>query len=364
MSHAADEYTTVHRLAQRLERDIRLKGLGPGDPYLTATEAAQMLGCSRTLASRALFSLGERDLLIRRRGQGAVIGPAMQVDPKPRLAATLQTILVLEPLEMLEIGIMRIEALLPLVRRRFDQAMVHLLCLPQRGDVEYVRQIVEQSRKGDMRTAVIAISCARPVYAYLAECGLPTVVLGSLFPDLQPLLPSIDFDHYQAGQLLMACLAARGHRRVGLMLGDAGRPGTERLLNGVLAGMHAAGLSPTDLVTRFYPGTKEGCMAQLKDLLTMPDRPGALITDGGFIPWVSAVAAELGLSIPDQLDVSCLSYTHGTDALSGCPRVEPVESPEQVVSRVVETLWRRTEGLTLEENNVLIPLTCGELTAP
>ena len=84
MSTEALDYSTVHRLAKRLERDIRLKNLVAGDRYLTATEAAQMLGCSRTVASRALFLLAKRAVLIRRRGQGSMVGPAIQGEPCPR----------------------------------------------------------------------------------------------------------------------------------------------------------------------------------------------------------------------------------------------------------------------------------------
>ena len=61
-------------------------------------------------------------------------------------------------------------------------------------------QIVESRRQANERVGVIAFSCARSVYAYLADCGMPTVVLGSLYPDLRQSLPSVDLDYYEAGR--------------------------------------------------------------------------------------------------------------------------------------------------------------------
>jgi DNA-binding LacI/PurR family transcriptional regulator/DNA-binding transcriptional regulator YhcF (GntR family) len=359
MSPETLEFSAVHRLATKLERDIRLKSLSPGDRYLTAAEVAETLGVSRTVANRAMLLLAQRALLVRRRGQGTLIGPAMRVDSalnKPARTKSLQSVLLLEPAELLEIGMMGPEAMLPLVRRRFDQAAIHMLCLPPQEPLDYVKQIIERARQVGGGTGAIAISCPRSVYQYLAESGVPTVVFGSLYPDLRQVLPSVDFDYYEAGQLLVQCLAGRGHRRIGLLLGEAGRAGTEHLLNGVLAGIHAAGLSAADLVARFYPGSKEGFMAQVRDLLSMPDRPSGVITDGACVDWVNAAATELGLSIPEQLDICYLSYMRGVAGPLACPHLEPQESPDQVFTRVVEMLWRRSQGMPMEENNVVIPV--------
>jgi DNA-binding LacI/PurR family transcriptional regulator len=123
-----------------------------------------------------------------------------------------------------------------------------------------------------------------------------------------------------AGELLVQFLAARGHRRIGLLLGEAGRAGTEHLLNGVLAGIHAAGLSAADLVARFYPGSKDSFMAQVRDMLSMHDRPTGVITDSGYVDWLKVAAEELGLSIPEQVDLGCIGFTRCTEGLSGCPQ--------------------------------------------
>ena len=47
MDTSTHNISPVHRLAKRLEEDIRSRGLKIGDRYLTAHQAAEMLGVSR-----------------------------------------------------------------------------------------------------------------------------------------------------------------------------------------------------------------------------------------------------------------------------------------------------------------------------
>jgi DNA-binding LacI/PurR family transcriptional regulator/DNA-binding transcriptional regulator YhcF (GntR family) len=360
MSTETAEFSTVHQLAQRLERDIRIKSLAPGDRYLTASEAARMLGVSRTVADRALLLLAKRDMLVRRRGQGTLVGPVMQADSEaagqtPR--NLLQSVMLLTPSDMVGIGEIRADMLVPFIKQRFDQALVHMLYLPEHDVVDYVAQTVERSRQAGECLGVIAMSCTRPVYGYLAESEMPTVVIGSLYPDQRQSLPSIDFNHFQVGELLVRALASRGHKRLGLMLGGAGRAGTESLLNGVLSGMHDADLSPADLLPRFYPGNQEGFTAQLKSLLSMPDRPSAIIAGSKSVAsWIVAIAEEMGLSIPGQLDIGYLSETGDAIANLACPRVQPEQVADGILVQAVDMLWRKTQGIALDEPTVQIPV--------
>jgi LacI family transcriptional regulator len=354
------EYSTVHRLAKKMERDIRLRGLSPGDRYLTAVEAARNFGVSRTVANRAMFTLAKRGQLIRRRGHGTLIGPAMQMDPEnnqqPR-KRLLQSILLLETSDLIEIGVIRAEMMFPLLCRRFEHASLHLICLPEHDPARHVSHLIECSRQSGDRVGVIALSCTRPVYAYLADCGAPTVVIGSLYPDQREILPSVDFDYFEAGQLLVQSLVARGHQRLGLLLNSVGRAGSERLLNGVLAGMHAAGLSPADLTARFYPGNEQGFSAQVKGLLSMPNRPSAIIVGSEkMLRLVSTAAGDLGLSIPGQLDISYLSESSSVAKTLSCPCVQPQQSVDQMLGQVVEMLWQHAHGIPLSENTVTIPV--------
>ena len=67
----------VLALAERLERDIRRRGLAPGQKYLTGPESAQLLGTSVASANRALQRLAEQDIVVRRRKSGTFVGLAL-----------------------------------------------------------------------------------------------------------------------------------------------------------------------------------------------------------------------------------------------------------------------------------------------
>ena len=64
---------SAHRLAHRIEADIRSRGLRPGDQYLTAEKAGRALGVSTATASRAMKLMAERDMLIRYRNRGTFV---------------------------------------------------------------------------------------------------------------------------------------------------------------------------------------------------------------------------------------------------------------------------------------------------
>ena len=351
--------STVHRLAKRLERDIHVKSLSPGDPYLTATEAARMLGVSRSVADRAMLLLARRKLLVRRRGHGTEIGSAIRMDPamEVRHVKPLETVLLLEPSDQLKVTLMPSDVVFPLVRRQFHDAAVQQIYLPEQDTVAYVTKLVGRHRQAGERVGVVAMSCISPVYAYLANCGVPTVVVGSLYPDQRRVLPSININNYEAGQLLVKCLIARGHRRVGLLLGSPGRAGTEYFLNGVLAGIHAASPLPVALSTHFYLGNEDAFVAQMKELLSEPDRPTALIAGSETMAkWVSTIAADLGLSIPGELDVCYVGEGHGGIETLPCPYAESQKSVIQILTQAMEMLWQLSQGIPLKEHTVLVPV--------
>jgi DNA-binding LacI/PurR family transcriptional regulator len=355
------ESSTVHRLAKKLERDMHVKNLSPGDPYLSATQAARTLGVSRSVADRALLLLAKRDLLVRRAGQGTLVGSAMRVDPAmevPRMKQ-LQSVFLLEGPIATKTALIPPEMMLPQARHRFNQSAVHAVYLPQENTVEYVKQLVARGRSGGGRVGLIAKSCTRPVYDYFAECRVPTVVLGTLYADQREALPSIDLDYYEAGRLMVNSLAGRGHRRLGLFAGPAGRAGTENFINGILAGTHPAGISPAGLVMKFYPGSDKGFAAEARSVLAAPDHPTALLTQSETsAKWLSSFAAELGLSVPGDLDVSCVATE--SEGPVHCPCVRPQHSVDEIIAQAVEMLWRVMESVPLEEHTVAIPVSLCE----
>jgi DNA-binding LacI/PurR family transcriptional regulator len=351
--------SNVHRLANRLERDIHIKNLSPGDPYLTATEAARMLGVSRSVADRAMLLLVKKNLVVRRRGQGTQVGAAIRVDPamEVRHVKPLESVLLLQPSEQSKVSLLLADVVFPLVRRHFHNATVQWISLSEQDSVASATKLIDRHRQAGERVGVVAMSCIRPVYAYLAECGVPTVVLGSLYPDQQRILPSINIDHFQVGQLSVECLISRGHRRIAALLSAPGRAGTEYCLNGMLAAIHAVNPLPVALSTHSYLGSDAGFAAQVRQLLSAPDRPSGLILGSEVMAkWVRTIVADLGFSIPGQLDMCYLSESRvGIEGLP-CPYVEPQMPVLQILTQAMEMLWQLSQGIALEKNTVIVPV--------
>src|ERR1700733_10639073 len=96
-SRELKRYSTLQRWVALLLLDVRTRGLKPGEPYLTAERAAQLLGSSRATAHRAMSKLGEQQVLVARPGSGTFIGPKAPASPP----GTTLSLHVLMPLDSL-----------------------------------------------------------------------------------------------------------------------------------------------------------------------------------------------------------------------------------------------------------------------
>ena len=79
MSSTDTPTSSLHHLASRLEQDIRQRGLWAGDRYLTASEAAELLGVSTATAHRAMQVLAQRRMLVRHPSRGTFVGPHFEM---------------------------------------------------------------------------------------------------------------------------------------------------------------------------------------------------------------------------------------------------------------------------------------------
>ena len=204
MAGSTVDSSSLRGLAGRIERDIRSRGLVPGDRYLTSAEAGILLGVSAATAHRAMTILVDRQLLVRRRRSGTFVGPRAESWRAGRVQsvyvlATEQGTLELPPADLLIQGI----------RSAVAGAGIHFSFLPASGRVPLVRQLLETPLRTGELAGVVPVSCGREVYRFLAEHGVPTVVFGSLYAP-QERLSSIDADSREIGRLLVEHLVSGG----------------------------------------------------------------------------------------------------------------------------------------------------------
>ncbi len=319
--------------------DIRGRGLGVGDRYLTTDAVGLMLGVRKAVASKAVRSLAEKQILISRPGAGTFIGPGLGKDN----SSEVQTIYILLPAGDASGAHWAFQPYIMGIRSALPEVNVQFTFVPQNDPLPYVRELINAQRASGHFAGVVAVSCPPEVYRYLSELGIPAVVSGSLYSSKLP-LSSVDIDCRHSGRLLTEYLVDRGHRRMALLLTGVGRPGDNLFIDGISDALTAAGLPPNTLVQRSVRDDLVALQATVEDLLEGPDRPTAAITRGSpqAATVVSAVS-ELGMIVPDDLEV-VFDHTDETTHLidtSLYPRVETKSSFQEhaeMIGRILKEL--------------------------
>lgn len=343
-------------VARRIEGDIKARGLRSGERYLSVSDAAQMLGVSPATAHRAMDILVGKRLLVRQHGRGTFVGDAA---PKTRgpAAPRVRIVHILLPEEQEGVAPFPMaEPILQAVRRSGGGVNVQFDFVPAFRPIDYVRELVGATHDASQLAGVIPISCPRDVYSYLDELGVPMVVLGSLCPD-QARIPSVDADYFQVGKLLAGHMVGRKHRRMALFVVGEGRPGDHAFLDGISDVLTEAGMPHNALTVRIFPPRDfQAFRAQVKEMLSRPDRPdGVICGTSRLVGEVLAVAEGLGLKVPDDLDLVYYGEP-GSAAEAALVHVE-LTAPFNEVARVLaETLKRVAAGQAPEERRVVVPV--------
>lgn len=346
------DISTVHRVARRLEEDIQRRGLGPGDRYLTAYEAAEMFEISRPMAQRALKLLSDSQKLLRRCRLGTFVGPQMAAVSAPKM----QTMFVLGPEALRLLILDRYIDILKIVGDEIHCTNINYGFIPETEGVAYVRQLLASSIANGTVIGILAVSCPHEIYKFLADTGMPTAVYGSVYYDT-PNLPSLDLDNREAGRILTAHLTGRGHRRIAVLATNRGRPGDHDFIEGVTDALTTAGLPPNALILRIAPHTRDSCRHEVRRLLKSTNRPTGLIVRGEhMVSAAHAAVVDMGLDIPSQLDLvfQMVSPNALEDRLP-YPHASPKYSGEKS-ARLLAKMLVMPEGNQAESKRVIVPV--------
>lgn len=279
----------VKSSAEKIEQHIRACGYNSGDMYLSAKELSQLLGESEMTVQRAMAYLASRHILKRIPKTGTFIGDG--ISPKSEFSC----IHFFMPDECLsEPGLQQtlwsqtqgIRELLPNIAIQVD-------FVPRR-EVAYVKQIMQQA-KPSLAGAVLVLA-SRQMRAYLNESGIPTVVLGSVEPDLVN-LNWIAVNQFQIGQLLASYLLEKGHKRIATIMRDVWSVGEHLLHDGISDSLAKFKLAANALLIRSAPVETNAINELARSLLKEPAPPSGIICRTEFqADCVSQIAAECGMS--------------------------------------------------------------------
>ena len=171
----------VDALAERLVVDIRRRGLGVGDRYMTVEAVSQMLGVRRAVAGKAIRQLAYRGILIPKQRTGTFVGAGLKKEARSKI----RTVFVLLSAEDPSARHWSYQPFIAGIRSQIPEVNVQFTFVSESDPVEYVRELIDGARSLGQFAGIVAVSCPTEVYSLLAELRVPAVVFGSLYsPDL------------------------------------------------------------------------------------------------------------------------------------------------------------------------------------
>ena len=273
-------------LAVTLTLDIRDRGLWEGDRYYTTDEVAKTFGVSKETARKSMQVLAERNVLVRLRRRGTFVGAEAGQAKRNVNGETV----VLLPSQLPGTRLRTLNLFPAFLDQAIDTSNIRVHILPANHDISALRQLLEPALIADRLDGLVLTSRTREVHEYLADSGIPIVLLGTLDSGM-PDLPSVDIDYHESGRLLAECAAAQGHRHIIVQLAqDFG--GNHHFADGVAEALSAARLPPNSMKLRSFNGDLETTRANYRDLLGEKDRPTAVLADGIMLAEVAADAAR------------------------------------------------------------------------
>lgn len=142
---------------------------------------------------------------------------------------------------------------------------------------------------------------SRTLLAAMRGAGFPIVLIDRRAPAE---FDAVGVEHAQGIATAVSYLAALGHRRIAILSGEAGLYPARDRLAGYRAGMARAGIKLNERWVRAASFSPEAGYEQTRALLSLKERPTAIIAGGSsLLSGVMLAAQEAGLSVPGDLSV-------------------------------------------------------------
>ncbi|MFJ6831094.1 LacI family DNA-binding transcriptional regulator [Streptomyces sp. NPDC091209] len=234
-----------------------------------------------------------------------------------------------------------------------------LLIADPHDDPEHERTVVQLLHERRVDGMIIAPSATPDaLLRYLGRHDVPTVFLDRL---VSPPVGS-GFRHDQVCAentepmaALVAHLAERGHRRIGLVAGLPGLSTTTERITGYRHGLAHAGLPYDERLVAHGDSRTETAEEATHRLLSLGAPPGALVTaDNAMTIGALRALRERGLSVPDDLALCCFDDFSWADLFT--PRLTVIAQPaKEIGATAVHLLLERLASPQLESRTVRLP---------
>lgn len=342
----------VARLAERIERHAASRDLRPGDPYLTAAEAAGVFGVGRTTAHRAMKRLADRGVLVRRPRAGTFVGPNIRTssDTHMRRIHMIGTETHLLREHRLN------EAFLRGLRSSLPGVAVELNFRSGQDHVD-VQRIAREAMADPHPEGMVVFLSSRMERELLNASDAAAVVYGSVEPDLDRLC-WIDRDQKQIGHLLTQHLVDGGHRQIAVLMRDTWALGENLLLDGIGDVLGEAGLPANRLTVRSCPASDSATTAAVRELFRGKSPPTGMICRAQLqAELATQVLAELGLEGAVSI---VLCDPDSSEQEQSYTSTVPVDLEDEIGARISGMLAALSRGEHPDPGHYVIPVMLNE----
>src|SRR5436190_23623234 len=170
---------SIVQLADRIEHDIRNRGLQPGDSYFNTADTAKMLKVGTASANRALQLLEQRQVLIRSQRRGTFV-----TAPVGAKQATRRINVVIDQASLKTEGVLA-DGLLVGIQSAMPQAELRFRFTPATDDTEFIEKLIHDSLQSPQREGFVLVRSSLTAQRLVANSGLPAVIHGTAHPSIQ-----------------------------------------------------------------------------------------------------------------------------------------------------------------------------------
>ncbi|HCO24703.1 MAG: hypothetical protein CME31_18745 [Gimesia sp.] len=253
---------SITELAALIESDIKSRRLSTGDPYLGLSETARMLKTSNAGANSALQLLVKKGVLERKQRRGTFIS-----DPGNENAQMIRRVHFLLSEDFLKKEGVLADGQVIGIQSELSRAEIQFNFLPQHDQREYVEKTVTEALSTDGLDAFVLYSTSLDAQRILVESGLPTVVVGSLYPSVTE-LPWIDQDQKAVAQISFEHLHLEKQCRQFLVLmRERAYPGDFLYLDSLQECFSKNNISQENIFYRSLPSDHSAIQAEVSRLL-------------------------------------------------------------------------------------------------
>ncbi|WP_417384935.1 GntR family transcriptional regulator [Gimesia sp.] len=252
----------ITELAALIENDIKSRRLSTGDPYLGLSETARMLKTSNAGANSALQLLVKKGVLERKQRRGTFIREPGDLDPQ-----SIRRVHFLLNEDFLKKEGVLADGQVIGIQSELSRAEIQFNFLPQHDQREYVEKAVNEALATEGLDAFVLYSTSLDAQRILVESGLPTVVVGSLYPSITE-LPWIDQDQKAVAQISFEHLYLEKQCQQFLVLmRERAYPGDYLYLDSLQECFSKYNISQQNIYYRSLPTDASAIQAEVSQLL-------------------------------------------------------------------------------------------------